>query len=86
MPSKTWRDIARATIQKALQEAEAQGLDPDATKHYVNTRYPFGQRAYHPYKIWLSEMRRAFGPAHEPAKPAQSDLAKLKAWNEGKPL
>lgn len=82
MTTKTWRDIARAVIQKALQEAEAQGLDAEATKKHVNAAYPFGERAYHPYKIWLSEMKRTF----EPSRPGQSDLAKLKAWNEGKPL
>lgn len=84
MTTATWRDAARAVIQKALQEAEAQGLDAEATKHYVNAAYPFRQRAYHPYKFWLSEMQNTFNPKVN-AK-AQSDLAKLKAWNEGKPL
>lgn len=87
MTTKTWRDVARAVIQKALAEAEAQGLDADATKRHVNAAYPFGERAYHPYKIWLSEMKNTFSPvvSGKTAK-AQSDLAKLKAWNEGKPL
>jgi len=83
MTTKTWRDIARTVIQQALAEAEAQGLDADATRRHVNAAYPFGERAYHPYKIWLSEMKNTFNPK---AKPVQSDLAKLKAWNEGKPL
>lgn len=83
MTTKTWRDVAHAAIQKALAEAEAQGLDAEATKRHVNAAYPFGERAYHPYKIWLSEMKRTFNPV---TKVAQSDLAKLKAWNEGKPL
>lgn len=56
----TWRDIAKQVIQQALAEAKAQGLDFNATKTYVNARYPFGERAYHPYKIWLSEMKRTF--------------------------
>ena len=86
MTTKTWRDVARATIQTALQEAEAQGLDAAATKAYVNSCYPFGERAYYPYQVWLNEMKRAFGPAKGPAKQAQSDMAKLKAWNEGKAL
>ena len=82
MTTKTWRDLARAAIQKALKEAEAQGLDAEATKAYVNSRYPFGERAYYPYQVWLSEMRRTFGGA----RPAQSDLEKLRDWIEGKPL
>jgi hypothetical protein len=82
MTTKTWRDIAKATIQQALAEAEAQGLDAEATKRHVNAAYPFGERAYFPYKVWLAEMKATF----KTSKPAQSDLAKLKAWNEGKPL
>lgn len=85
MTTKTWRDIARRVIQEALVEAEEQSMDAATTKAYVNAHYPFGERAYHPYKIWLSEMKRAFNPAPE-ARPAESDLAKLRAWNEGKPL
>ena len=87
MKQRTWRDAAKATIQKALQEAEAQGLDAKATHTYVNAAYPFGARAYHPYKIWLSEMKRTFSPkpSGKTAK-AQSDRAKLAAWNAGKPL
>jgi hypothetical protein len=61
--NKTWREAAKATIQRAREEAQAQGLDAEATKRYVNARYPFGERAYHPYKIWLDEMERAFPKA-----------------------
>ena len=87
MKERTWRDAAKAAIQKALQEAEAQGLDAEATHKNANAAYPFGARAYHPYKIWLSEMRATFSPkADGKAAKAQSDLAKLRAWNEGKPL
>lgn len=87
MAQRTWRDAAKVAIQKALQEAEAQGLDAEATRTHVNAAYPFGERAYHPYKIWLSEMKATFSPkpTGKSAK-TQSDLAKLQAWNEGKPL
>jgi hypothetical protein len=27
--------------------------------------YPFGERKYHPYKIWLSEIRRQRHPEHK---------------------
>ena len=82
MAQRTWRDAAKPVIQKALQEAEAQGLDAEATHKYVNAAYPFGQRAYHPYKILLSELKATFSLSPK----AQDDLEKLKAWNEGKPL
>ena len=87
MTTRTWRDIAKQVIQKAIQEAEAQGLDAEATHKYVNSRYPFGERAYHPYKIWLSEMKATFQPvADSKTAKAQSDRAKLAAWNAGEPL
>ena len=87
MAQRTWRDAAKRTIQKALQEAESQGLDAEATHKYVNAAYPFGEREYHPYKIWLSEMKATFSPKPDnTTAKAQSDRAKLKAWNEGKPL
>ena len=87
MKQRTWRDAAKVAIQKALREAEAQGLDTEATHKHVNAAYPFGERAYHPYKIWLSEMKATFSPkADGKEAKAQSDRAKLAAWNEGKPL
>ena len=87
MAQRTWRDEAKAAIKKALREAEAQGLDAEATRAYVNSKYPFGAREYHPYKMWLSEMKATFNPKPNPkSAKAQSDMAKLQAWNEGKPL
>lgn len=87
MTTNTWRATARAVIQQALEEAERQGLSPEATKAYTNSRYPFGAREHHPYKIWLSEMQRTFAPvASNTTAKAQSDRAKLQAWNEGRPL
>lgn len=58
MASRSWRDIARAHIERALEEAREQGLDDAATLKHVDAAYPFGERAYHPYKMWLSERRR----------------------------
>lgn len=54
----SWRTIARRVILKALEDAKAQGLDPKATLALVDSRYPFGVRDYHPYKMWLSERRK----------------------------
>ena len=83
----TWRDAAKAVIQQALEEAKSQCLSPEEMKKYVSSKYPFGARAYHPYKIWLSEMKAAFDPKHaEPSTQQMRELAMLRAWNEGKPL
>lgn len=81
MTTPTWRDMAQRAIKKALAEAEARCLGPDETKRYVNAAYPFGQRAYQPYKIWLSEMQHTFNPAN-PIPPAQADLTQRKTQNE----
>jgi hypothetical protein len=58
MAHETWREIARRVILKALADAQDQGLDATATLAFVDSRYPFGRRAYHPYKMWLSERQR----------------------------
>lgn len=88
MTTKTWREIARAVILKAIDEARAQGMDVEATRAHVDAAYPFGERKYHPYKMWLSERKRLLStdPA-QPQKPGStSDLEKLRAWNEGRAL
>jgi hypothetical protein len=56
---KTWRDIAKPIIQAVL--SETQGLSEKEIKAAIKDAYPFGERAYHPYKIWLDEVRRQRG-------------------------
>lgn len=51
----TWRDIARPIIQKVL--ADTQGMDEGAVKRALYEAYPFGERQYHPYKVWLDEIK-----------------------------
>lgn len=55
----SWRLAAQEAIAKALKEADEQKLDDEATWKHVSKAYPFGQRRYHPYKIWLSEIKQA---------------------------
>lgn len=53
----SWRDTANRVIRETLEkhkpatEAEAKKLLSDA--------YPFGERAMHPYKIWLDAVKTA---------------------------
>jgi hypothetical protein len=56
---KTWRDLAKPIIREVL--AETQGLSEKEIKAAIRDAYPFGERAYHPYKIWLDEVRRQRG-------------------------
>lgn len=51
----TWRDTARPIITKVLQETN--GQDEKVIKKALYNAYPFGERRYHPYKVWLDEIR-----------------------------
>jgi hypothetical protein len=53
--STTWRDIARPIIQKVL--ADNEGKDEKIIKSALRDAYPFGERRYHPYKVWLDEIK-----------------------------
>lgn len=51
----TWRDVAREHIQRAIDEAIADGLTGKEIVRRIDAAYPFGERANHPYDMWLSE-------------------------------
>lgn len=54
-----WRSIARPLIAKCVREI---GLsDRKALNKALRDAYPFGERAHHPYKVWLSEIKRQCG-------------------------
>lgn len=52
----SWRDEARPIIAKVIRE------NPDLAERElrkkISAEYPFGERANHPYKVWLNEVRR----------------------------
>lgn len=58
--AKSWRDSARPIIAKAL--ADTAGQDEKAIKQALFDAYPFGERSMHPYKVWLSEIKRQRRP------------------------
>lgn len=65
--SKTWRDSARPIIQEVLKATA--GMEEKEIKKALREAYPFGERAYHPYKIWCDEIKvqrgkRKFGAIH----------------------
>ncbi len=51
----TWRDAARPIIYRVLQ-ANADKTEKEK-RAALREAYPFGERAYHPYKIWLNEIQ-----------------------------
>lgn len=58
----SWSDRARETIQRvhfALPDDTALAERVKA----IDAAYPFGERAHHPYKVWLKE-RRAYLTRH----------------------
>jgi hypothetical protein len=75
--SDTWRDFARPIIHRVLEETR--GLEEPDIKKALREAYPFGERAYHPYKIWLDEIKvqrkkRTFGARKDVQNPDQKDL------------
>ena len=57
--NKTWRQIAAAHIANVVQE------NPDADERelrkLISDAYPFGERAYYPYKAWLAAVKDFLG-------------------------
>lgn len=73
----TWRDIARPIIADVL--AKTAGMDEHAIKKALYDAYPFGARQYHPYKIWLDEIKvqrkkRRFGKKNTVTPKGQTKL------------
>ena len=73
----SWRDVARPIIARVI--AEHQGADDATLKQAVFDAYPFGERKYSPYKIWLNEIARQtgrkpkMGTRRRPGVPPASD-------------
>ena len=75
--SKSWRDSARPIISRVL--AETAGQPEKVIKKALYDAYPFGMRQYHPYKIWLDEIKiqrkkRRFGQRMTTFDPNQKKL------------
>lgn len=51
----TWRDDCRPIIAKVL--AENRLKSEKEIKKALYDAYPYGERKYHPYKIWLDEIK-----------------------------
>jgi hypothetical protein len=57
-----WRKIAHDVITKVL--AANVGRPERDVRKCLKDAYPFGERRYHPYKIWLDEIQRCTGKKH----------------------
>ena len=56
----TWRDFARPRIAEVINQVGTE--DVKALRKALRAAYPWGQRKYHPYRIWCSEIRRQLNP------------------------
>lgn len=53
--AKNWRDYARPIVTQVLKETS--GKSEKEIRQALIEAYPFGERKYHPYKIWLDEIK-----------------------------
>lgn len=63
----SWRNECAPIIARIIAEHGREDLAE--TKRALNQAYPFGERAYWPYKVWLSEIHRQLG---EPSRDKQT--------------
>ena len=66
----SWRKRSAAVLNALRPQLE--GLDHEEQRKAISAAYPFGERAMHPYKVWLSECRVQFPhlyPAKQPPLP-----------------
>lgn len=60
-----WADYARPIIHETILEVTGKRRPPfteeeiKAVKAALKDKYPFGERRYWPYKVWLKEISRA---------------------------
>ncbi len=52
-----WRNMVQPIIAEVLNR----GLPLKEQRAALRESYPFGERRYHPYKIWLDEVARQTG-------------------------
>lgn len=51
-----WREKSAKIIYKVLEDNPYISIKELRKK--ISKAYPFGERKYHPYKIWLDEVRK----------------------------
>jgi hypothetical protein len=65
----TWRDQARLIIARVI--ADVGTADRRALRRALRAAYPWGQRQYHPYRIWCHEIRVQLGDVEPPGRRAR---------------
>lgn len=71
-----WRQHAAKVIAEVIGTRVPRRLSADELKSLraeISAAYPFGERAMHPYAIWLSEVKNQLALPAEP-KPGDAPL------------
>lgn len=61
-----WRLVSMQVIRDALEGGRKLGLEGKELERHVSAAYPFGERAMHPYKVWLHEFARQVRGSKKP--------------------
>jgi hypothetical protein len=72
-----WRRHSREVIRRVLAELPADATEADKRKA-VSAAYPFWERAHHPYKMWLAEVKAQFGSRVR--KKVESDMVEARLF------
>jgi hypothetical protein len=87
-----WREEAAEVISEVLDMCGPiiTPEDEKSVRQRLREAYPFGEKKYHPYKIWLDEIQRQLGKkwpiGHKKAwqnnqKRGRTERQKLEEWN-----
>jgi hypothetical protein len=76
MYESVWRREAQPIIKRILANAKASQWSEKELRRALRDAYPFGVRAYHPYKIWLNEIQRQRGLIKTDARGKRCDSAR----------
>lgn len=57
MSTSNWRRHSRIVIDRVI--AENPGVDEATLFKRISKAYPWGERRYHPYKMWRLEVKEA---------------------------
>lgn len=73
---RKWRKRANRVICDVVAEAmrENPRMSEKELRQRISDAYPFGERKYHPYKIWLSEVKNWLGGVAQPIDEDHSTL------------
>ena len=74
--TQTWRQISAAHIAKVVHD-NPDVVDEKELRKLISAAYPFGERAYYPYKAWLAAVKDFFAspdvPKQARRQPSEAD-------------